>query len=39
MATLTQYQEIINSKPVHIATVTAEGDPNLAVATDVKVYV
>ncbi len=37
MPTLTQYQAIIDGKPVHIATVTPEGDPNLAVASDVKV--
>lgn len=37
MTALTKYQAIINGKPVHIATVTADGDPNLAVASDVKV--
>ena len=37
MVALTKYKEIIDGKPVHIATVTAEGNPNLAVASDVKV--
>lgn len=37
MPTLTEYQKIIDDKPIHIATVTPEGHPNLAVASDVKV--
>lgn len=37
MPTLTQYQEIINGKPIYIATVTPDGNPNLSVAPDVKV--
>ncbi len=37
MIALTKYKGIIDGKPVHIATVTAEGNPNLAVASDVKV--
>ena len=34
---LTPYQAIINDKPIHIATVTPDFRPNLAVASDVKV--
>lgn len=34
---LTKYQDLINGKPIHIATVTPSGDPNLAVASDVEV--
>lgn len=34
---LTKYQNIINGRPIHIATVTADKAPNLAVASDVKV--
>ena len=37
MVVLTRYKEIIDGKPIHIATVTTDGDPNLAVASDVKV--
>lgn len=37
MATLKPYQAIIDNKPIHIATVTADGQPNLAVASDVRV--
>lgn len=37
MTTLTEYKEIINSKPIHIATVTPDNHPNLAVASDVLV--
>ena len=37
MPTLTQYKTIIDNKPIHIATVTPEHSPNLAVASDVKV--
>lgn len=37
MPQLTDYQNIINGKPIHIATVTSSGDPNLAVASDVQV--
>ena len=37
MPQLTEYQNIIDSKPIHIATVTANGDPNLSVASDVQV--
>jgi len=37
VTTLEKYKAIIDGKPVHIATVTAEGNPNLAVASDVKV--
>lgn len=34
---LVDYREIIDNKPIHIATVTPEGDPNLAVASDVNI--
>lgn len=34
---LTAYQDIINRKPIHIATVTPKGNPNLAVASDVEI--
>lgn len=37
MATLTKYKEIIDGKPIHIATVTPNNHPNLAVASDVLV--
>lgn len=37
MATLTKYKEIIDGKPIHIATVTPDNHPNLAVASDVLV--
>lgn len=37
MPKLIEYQSIINGKPIHIATVTPSGDPNLAVASDVQV--
>ena len=37
MPTLTKYREIIDGKPIHIATVTPDGNPNLAVASDVKI--
>lgn len=37
MPTLTQYKGIIDGKPIHIATVTPDDNPNLAVASDVKV--
>ena len=37
MPKLIEYQDIINGKPIHIATVTPGGDPNLAVASDVLV--
>lgn len=37
MPALLEFQEILNGKPIHIATVTPEGNPNLAVASDVKV--
>lgn len=37
MATLTEYQKIIDGKPIHIATVAPDSLPNLAVASDVKV--
>ena len=37
MPTLTQYKGIIDGKPIHIATVTPNSNPNLAVASDVKV--
>lgn len=37
MPTLQQYQAIIDGKPIHIATVTPDNQPNLAVASDVKV--
>lgn len=37
MPTLTQYREIIDGKPIHIAIVTPDSNPNLAVASDVKV--
>lgn len=34
---LFEYIELIDGKPVHIATVNTENNPNLAVASDVKV--
>lgn len=37
MPKLTEYQDIIDGKPIHIATITPSGDPNLAVASDVQV--
>lgn len=37
MPGLAQYREIIDGKPIHIATVTPSGDPNLVVASDVQV--
>jgi len=37
MPALTQYRGIIDNKPIHIATVTPNNDPNLAVASDVQV--
>lgn len=37
MPRLTEYQDIINNKPIHIATVTPGSNPNLAVASDVQV--
>lgn len=35
MLTLTKYREIIDGKPIHIATVTPDGEPNLSIASDV----
>lgn len=34
---LFKYVELINDKPIHIATVNSEGNPNLSVASDVRV--
>ena len=34
---LFDYKELIDGKPMHIATVNKENNPNLAVASDVKV--
>lgn len=34
---LVKYQNILNGKPIHIATVTPNNNPNLAVASDVVV--
>ncbi len=34
---LFEYQDLINGNPMHIATVNKENNPNLAVASDVKV--
>lgn len=34
---LFEYKELIDGKPMHIATVNSENNPNLAVASDVKV--
>ncbi len=34
---LLNYKELIDGKPMHIATVNKENNPNLAVASDVKV--
>lgn len=34
---LFEYKELIDGKPMHIATVNKENNPNLAVASDVKV--
>lgn len=35
--TLLNYKELIDGKPMHIATVNKENKPNLAVASDVKI--
>jgi len=37
MPVLTQYREIIDGKPIHIASVTPDNNPNLAVASDIYV--
>ena len=34
---LYDYNELIDNKPIHIATVDKDNNPNLAVASDVKV--
>lgn len=34
---LFEYQDLINGKPMHIATVNKQNNPNLAVASDIKV--
>ena len=34
---LFEYKELIDGKPMHIATVNSENNPNLAVASDVWV--
>lgn len=34
---LFDYKELIDGKPMHIATVNKENNPNLAVASDVRV--
>lgn len=34
---LTEYKEIVDGKPIHIATVTPDHNPNLAVASDTKI--
>lgn len=34
---LFEYKELIDGKPMHIATVNSENNPNLAVASDVRV--
>ena len=34
---LLDYKELIDGKPIHIATVNKENNPNLAVASDVKI--
>lgn len=34
---LFDYQELIDDKPMHIATVNSKNNPNLAVASDVRV--
>lgn len=34
---LAKYQDILNGKPIHIATVTPDNSPNLAVASDVAI--
>ena len=34
---LFDYKELINNKPIHIATVNKENNPNLSVASDVRV--
>lgn len=34
---LFEYKELIDGKPMHIATVNKENNPNLAVASDVKI--
>ncbi len=38
MPEIAQYESIINNKPIHIATVTPDNRPNLAVASDVQIY-
>ncbi len=37
MINLLDYKELIDDKPIHIATVDKSNNPNLAVASDVKV--
>ncbi len=34
---LEEYKELIDNKPIHIATVNEDGNPNLSVASDVRV--
>lgn len=34
MKTLVDYKEIINHKPIHIATVNKDNNPNLSVSSD-----
>ena len=34
---LFDHVELINNKPIHIATVNSENNPNLSVASDVRV--
>ena len=34
---LFNYKDLINNRPIHIATVNSEGNPNLSVASDVRV--
>ena len=35
---LLEYKELIDGKPIHIATVNSDNNPNLSVASDVRVF-
>lgn len=34
---LLDYKDLIDNKPIHIATVNSENNPNLSVASDIRV--
>ena len=38
MGILDSYKDLINAKPMHIATINNENNPNLSVASDVRVF-